>query len=529
MRRTLHSLTARPHGQRGQALVFVSVTTIVVLLAMLAMYSIGQLTTQRMKLQNTADAVAYSASLTQARDLNFSAYMNRAMVANQVAVAQIVSMTGWARNFDDTYNGSFSSIARTLANLSTLSALWTVPANIYQSIGSGLKSVFDSVGPIMVKVLDVIIDALHYSSLGYHYGMALTIPQTIADVLEANDPNASLSTLGYLGAGVGVVQHLTFAKSYDPSANTDGDRRFANVVDASTDLFYKNRTLPLTFWPTPMLIDPIRLFTPGVGPLLMFNFHSGGSVMRTQSGNSSRDLKAWGSADATGTFVIFCITISILGIPIPIPFPLPPLPAGSGGAAAGTYDNSGVLMTGSTLTHRNPENTGTDSRAAVDFGGAYLNPYTAIPYFIQVGKGPGTNMDSRAGLRAYMDVKGNATNSTSNQANSNASNNNQNAKAPAFFIEVERASNSVATTSSPTFRIGGGSGGQLDLEDTAVGGKLKAMAKGEAYFRRPTELFARADGKIEYGSLYSPYWQAHLAPNSLVEQAASMLGANVLP
>jgi hypothetical protein len=55
------------------------------------------------------------------------------------------------------------------------------------------------------------------------------------------------------------------------------------------------------------------------------------------------------------------------------------------------------------------------------------------------------------------------------------------------------------------------------------------MAKAQAYFNRPTDLFARGDGKTEYGSLYSPYWQAHLLPNSLLEQAASMLGANVLP
>ncbi|MRR52092.1 MAG: hypothetical protein EG825_14475 [Rhodocyclaceae bacterium] len=521
-------LTTLPRRQRGQAMVFVSVTTIVVLLALLVMYSVGQLTNQRTKLQNTADAVAYSAALTQARDLNFSAYMNRAMIANQVAVAQIVSITGWARGFDDTYNGSFSSIATTLANLSTLSALWTVPADIYKSIGSGLKSVFDSVGPILVKVLDVVIDALRFASLGYHYGMAATLPQTIDEVLDANDPNASLSTLGYLGAGAGVVQHLLFAKSYDPSGGTDGDNRFANVVDASSDLFYKNRTLPLTFWPTPMLIDPIRLFTPGVGPLIMFNFHSGGSVAHTASGNASQNLKSYGSIDASGTFVIFCITISIFGIPIPIPFPLPPLPAGAGAAGAGTYP-SDILMPGSYLTHRNAENTGTDSAAAVDHGGAYINPYTMIPYFIKAGEGPGTNMDSRAGLRPYMEVKGNATNTTSNQANKNASNNNQNTKAPAFFIEVERASNSVATSNSATFRIGGGTGGQLTLEDEAVGGKVRAMAKAEAYFYRPTDLFARGDGKTEYGSLYSPYWQAHLLPNNLLEQAGSIIAPNVLP
>ena len=56
----------RPY-QRGQALVFTSVTVIVVLLTALAMFSMGQLGIHRMKLQNTADAVTYSAALTQAR------------------------------------------------------------------------------------------------------------------------------------------------------------------------------------------------------------------------------------------------------------------------------------------------------------------------------------------------------------------------------------------------------------------------------------------------------------------------------
>ncbi|HEX8988861.1 MAG TPA: pilus assembly protein TadG-related protein [Rhodocyclaceae bacterium] len=523
----LLGLAALPSRQRGQAMVFVSVTTVMVLLALLVMYSTGQLTTQRMKLQNTADSVAYSAALVQARDLNYAAYMNRAMIANQVAVAQIVSMTGWARGYDDTYNGSFSSIATTLANLSTMSFLWTAPANIYKSVGSGLKSVFNSIGPVLVKVLDVLIKALGVSATAYHYGMTLTLYETVTDVMAANDPNASLSTLGNLGAVYAWGQHELFAKSYNPVQAKDGEDRFGRVVDASSDLFYKNRTLPLTFWPTPMLIDPIRLFTPGVGPLLMFNFHSGGSVNK-KPGSTTQDLKSWGSIDATGTFVIFCITISIFGIPIPIPFPLPPLPAGAGAAAAGNYPSS-VLMPGSYLGHRNSANTGTDSAAAVDWGGAYINPYTVIPYFIKAGEGPGSNMDSGAGLTSYLDIKGNANNATSNQATSAASGTNyHNDKAPAFFIEVERDSNTVATSNSGTFHIGGGSG-QLTLEDKTVDAKIRAMSKAQAYFYRPKDLFARADNKTEYGSLYSPYWQVHLVPNNLLEQAGSIIAPNVLP
>jgi len=55
------------------------------------------------------------------------------------------------------------------------------------------------------------------------------------------------------------------------------------------------------------------------------------------------------------------------------------------------------------------------------------------------------------------------------------------------------------------------------------------MSKAEAYFSRPKDLFGRGDNKTEYASLYSPYWQPHLLPNSLLEQAASFLGDSVLP
>lgn len=522
--------------QRGQALVFISVTTVVVLLAMLVMYSTGQLAAHRMKLQNTADAASYSAALVQARDLNFASYMNRAMVANQVAVAQITSMVGWARGMRDTYNGDFYSIAETLANLSTLSFLWTVPVDIYKPLSNGLKSVLDPVGKVMVVALDFLIDALRFAQLGYHTGMTITIPETVNNVLSANDPNASLSVLGWAGSILNTVQHYQFLKTFKPPQNQDGDQRFAKVVDASMDLFTKNRTLPIATWlPTPLLVDPVRVFTPGVGPLVMFYFHSGGSSLKSVSGNATKNLQGYGAADATGLFVIFDITISILGIPIPIIFPLPPLPAGAGFAWAGDNSWSSDMFTSPEtqyVKHRNADNDGADSAAAVEYGGAYFNPMTAITYWIKASEGQGSSnkLDSRAGLRDYYDIKDNATNATSNQALATAgTNDHQNLKAPPVFVEIERGSSTVATSSSPVFQIGGGAGGQLDLPDRTEGNKLRAMSKGECYFSRPKALFGRSDNKTEYGSLYSPYWQAHLIANSLVEQAASVVGATVLP
>jgi len=522
-----HPSTGR-HLQRGQAMLFATATMVIVLLAMLSMYSVGQLTTQKMKLQTTADAVAYSGALVQARDLNFAAYMNRAMIANQVAVGQIVSLTGWIRNADDTYNGPYKSIATTLANLSPMGWMWTTPANVIGSAAKTAKSFMDSAGPITVQVLDTLIKIFSLASKVYHVATIETIVTTSIEVKDKNDSEASFSDFGLLKSGYDLTQHLSFAKSFDPTAtDKDGADRFAKVVDASSDLFYKDRTLPLPLRLTPSLIDPFRLVTPGFGPLLMLQFHSGGTVM-------SNDKKGYVSADATGLFVILCFTFSLFGIPIPIPFPLPPLPSGAGAAVASSGGTTGLedARTSPYIDHRNETNNGGDSAAAVAYGAAWFNPMTAIPYFIKNGQGPGKNMHTGAGLQSYLDLKDNlpaAGNASSNQATDTEHHNDI---GPPFTIELERASDSVATSSSPKFRIGGGSGGQLNVEDKTAAKKLRSIASAETYFSRPSSLFPRksytligglaADNRTEYGSLYSPYWQARLKKSTLIDQGLSL-------
>jgi hypothetical protein len=61
------------------------------------LFNTGQVTREKTKLVNTADAVAYSAGLLHARALNFDAYTNRALLANEVAMAQLVGLASWTR------------------------------------------------------------------------------------------------------------------------------------------------------------------------------------------------------------------------------------------------------------------------------------------------------------------------------------------------------------------------------------------------------------------------------------------------
>jgi len=65
--------------------------------------------------------------------------------------------------------------------------------------------------------------------------------------------------------------------------------------------------------------------------------------------------------------------------------------------------------------------------------------------------------------------------------------------------------------------------GNLDVGDGTAANCMRALAKAEAYFSRPANLFPRGDGLAEYGSLYSPYWQARLLPNTSGEQSASLI------
>jgi hypothetical protein len=63
----------------------------------------GQMVAEKMRLTNAADAAAYSAGVVHARALNFDAYTNRAIIANQVSIAQTISFVSWFDYFVDVY------------------------------------------------------------------------------------------------------------------------------------------------------------------------------------------------------------------------------------------------------------------------------------------------------------------------------------------------------------------------------------------------------------------------------------------
>lgn len=71
-------------------------------MSLLIIYNQGQLVNHRVQLENTADAAVYSQAKLAARNQNFIAYTNRAMVANEVSIGQMVALLSWAKHYKNT-------------------------------------------------------------------------------------------------------------------------------------------------------------------------------------------------------------------------------------------------------------------------------------------------------------------------------------------------------------------------------------------------------------------------------------------
>lgn len=72
-------------GERGQALVMACVLVLVVALATVSTVHLGHALGERIRLQNTADAAAYSMAAMEARAFNLYAYSNRAQASHYVS------------------------------------------------------------------------------------------------------------------------------------------------------------------------------------------------------------------------------------------------------------------------------------------------------------------------------------------------------------------------------------------------------------------------------------------------------------
>ncbi|TAL83197.1 MAG: hypothetical protein EPN46_10855 [Candidimonas sp.] len=82
--------------QSGQALVFGMLLAAVAAVVLIRYFFTGQVAAAKARQLHALDATAYSGALIQARALNMLAYINRAQIGHQVAMAHLVTLGSWA-------------------------------------------------------------------------------------------------------------------------------------------------------------------------------------------------------------------------------------------------------------------------------------------------------------------------------------------------------------------------------------------------------------------------------------------------
>lgn len=491
---------ARGNGERGQAMLFTLLFAGATALICLLLYNSATLANAKTKLQNAADAGAYSSGLLLARDHNFSAYTNRAMVANQVAVAQFVSLKSYLEDASDTRtrltNAQHTEQSRrALVKPSWVAAKLIPMRAIYNSYLTMARS--------SVKTIDTLIEAFSHAQELHHLATTANLIFIADEVVKRNDSLASVSK-GTFQIGNAVMQidrwkgYTNRHRANDPSAQAD---RFANVVvsEQSTDQFIRDReSSPLPGWES--IPSQYGCPKPLIPIWTSFEFeHRGGTIL-------SSNKKRWLAMDATmGKGWVWC-QLKYL----PIRRTLRDGNGGSGGAVAGAGGayNDRIGFRGNPVATRY-------------YGRALTHSDTRRPARLRYAKGPGSTLDGSAGLQDYYRDVSNTSGTPANQSPE------LNGGQAPLTIEVVREGNSIRTAAKI---LPGAKKFTLDDRGGLKGNSMRALSSAHAYFYRAntdSSVFTktgwkRADNRSEMANLFNPYWQARLVDRTDDERIASV-------
>ena len=201
---------------------------VVLVVSALSLFRTGRLTSDKMEMQNAADALAYSVSTVEARDLNFAAYTNRAMVANEVAIGQAIGMASWAYHWKSIgdflleYNKFLTGPTLGISNtvLPPLAAGFQIPGGFFITLMRGYAKAMTAVNHNVNKGYGIAQQIYHLASIVNTLGL-------LDESIKANAPDGAhmsgygvLMLLAHLSTYGGLPVPVTekFTRSYDPAA-----------------------------------------------------------------------------------------------------------------------------------------------------------------------------------------------------------------------------------------------------------------------------------------------------------------------
>lgn len=489
--------------QQGQALVYGIFVMVVGLTALFFLFNTGQLTSEKTKLVNTADAVAYSAAVFHARALNFDAYNNRALVANEVLVAQMVSLSSWGQyakthvenmpiEFPECYVPV--DLAVEVDVVLAIDMLMKVSAKyglmcllVAQKAGPMIDRITSQIPAVtqqVVNAVEINKGAIKAAQLFLHAPLIFErmrgeLMQQVADKNYDGDGIVTVQPNNLL-AGLGVNTMTDDWKDFTKRYSGTDRRRLAQVVApaASTDDFVQSRGY-----------DAVAPYLPLTEPICSLEKRR--NSVRRRGGTELISLDEWKAEDTESYWEVYDKHSGVLRLRIRCKDREHPIAWGEQRAFPKGKENRNAkpFLGGSPTT--NPLAHGMASSKA------WTN-YTGLPSFYDLSPSRLADPDPRL----------------------------------KFAVRIVRNAANVRTSDGASqIRPGASVNG---FSTQLAGGVMSAISTGEVYFDRPwfnngdntgqgetfykdtRNQYAVAIGSQrtrELGSLFNPYWQVRLAPN----------------
>lgn len=453
------------HGvrRRGQVLPLGLVFLVACCASMLFMFSAGRLVDEKLTVTNAADSAAYSAAIVEARSLNYSAYVNRAIVANELAIAQTLSLVSWLRYFETavTNVGLFDTLASTHFVVEAVPLGLALSGTAYVDYLSG-HSLADAIDLLeRVNALAIInahalaAQGLRLSQQATDLAFASGVPQLelAREVARRADPSLDVQLVP-----TSIAAAAGFTRTFGRDGRGGDERgRLADVVMRSRDGFTASRGFNLD------------------GPSIPLRQRS--VAFKKRGGTDLVNYDEWQAMDTLAFHAQTwpCIRKGIPRWCDPVEVPV------AWGARSQTGPDGGA-------------------GGPASFGNSLAeNPRTS-----DIARS--TNEDLRnLGAVAWRGL-------SDTQDLADLDRDREQRVGVSFFVSKPQNTSRTAAHNPNVLPTG-----PLAVFDApAPGQRIAALSRAEVFFMRPAD---RADGRRELPSLYSPYWQARLVAPTAADRA----------
>lgn len=464
------SLLKGKYYQQGQALIYGIFVMMGGLAAFYFLFNTGQISREKTKLVNTADAVAYSAGVMNARALNFEAYTNRAMVANTVAIAQLVSLSSWVQYTNNLANYGWvaGNPKFVLFYPSYYAAQYSGPyLKQYLIDNDALKTLAEASDNIIQNVL------MNAQQVAYA-GLIPARKRVMDDVANANYNNDGTVVVDSIP--LTINEFTSFISRYSGNDRT----RFAEVAKTSAD---RDSFVPKRSWVSPSFWNDC--------PQSYFIY--GPDLLTRRGGTELLGFDEWKAMDTLSEkrhvpknkTDVTCGAIA-------------ENPAGWGLQAGLPQNNSDTPDFDPThYDYSLPINPSSTALAMAVSSSAWN--YSGIPSFYDLSSDALSQEDPR--MQFAIRVRRDMSQTVTSEGRS-------------------------AITNTPRLNA--------YQAQPAGGSELVAVSASEVYFERPDtnkeNQYGQSIGKPrEIGSLFNPYWQVHLIQSASNVRKAQLMQGAVLP